>query len=186
VDIPDLFALFVRPLHRQGLRYMVSGSLASVHYGEPRLTMDVDIVVHLDAAQGGAIGSAFPSVDYYVPPVDVILAELDRPTRGHFNVVHLETGQKADFYPSRNHPYWAWAWEHRRPGPVGDDELYFAPPEYVILWKLEFYREGGGDKHLRDIRGMLAVSGGSIDRGFLADACDRLGLTTQWAAACQP
>ena len=80
MDIPDLFALFVRPLHRQGLRYMVSGSLASVHYGEPRLTMDVDIVVHLDAAQGGAIGSAFPSVDYYVPPVDVILAELDRLT----------------------------------------------------------------------------------------------------------
>jgi hypothetical protein len=33
---------------------------------------------------------------------------------------------------------------------------------------------------------MLAVSGGLIDRGFLADACDRLGLTTQWAAACQP
>ena len=50
VETSDLFALFVRPLHRSGLRYMISGSLASIYYGEPRLTMDVDIVVHLDRA----------------------------------------------------------------------------------------------------------------------------------------
>jgi hypothetical protein len=47
VDTPDLFTLFVRPLHRAEWRYMVSGSLASTHYGEPRLTMDVDLVVHI-------------------------------------------------------------------------------------------------------------------------------------------
>ncbi len=34
---PDLTALFLRPLEAAGLdRYMVSGSIASIEYGEPR------------------------------------------------------------------------------------------------------------------------------------------------------
>ena len=36
--------------------------------------------------------------------------------------------------------------------------LHVAPPEYVVVRKLEFYREGRSAKHLRDIRSMLAVS----------------------------
>jgi hypothetical protein len=30
------------------------------------------------------------------------------------------------------------------------------PPEYVVIKKLEFLREGGSEKHVRDIRGILA------------------------------
>ena len=33
----ELALLFLRPLHRLGLRYVVSGSVASILYGEPRL-----------------------------------------------------------------------------------------------------------------------------------------------------
>ena len=33
----------------------------------------------------------------------------------------------------------------------------FSPVEYVIISKLEFYREGGSEKHLRDIHGILAA-----------------------------
>ena len=41
---PDLTALFLRPLEGAGLdRYMVSGSIASIEYGEPRATLDVDV-----------------------------------------------------------------------------------------------------------------------------------------------
>jgi hypothetical protein len=44
---PDLFLLFVRPLNRAGIRYVISGSVAAIFYGEPRLTHDVDFVVFL-------------------------------------------------------------------------------------------------------------------------------------------
>jgi len=183
VEPPDLFELFVRPLHDAGLGYMVSGSLASVHYGEPRLTLDVDLVVHLAEADIATLVRLFPDTEYYLPPADVIAVELHRPTRGHFNVIHLPTGQKADVYPSRQHPYWDWAWQHRQLGKTGDAEAYFAPPEYVILWKLDFFREGGGEKHLRDIRGMLQVSKEEIDLDLLDRACAGLGLIPQWHAA---
>ena len=59
-------------------------------------------------------------------------------------------------------------------------DVWFAPPEYVILWKLEFYREGGGDKHIRDIRGILAVSGADLDMAFLGNAIPSLGITEEW------
>jgi hypothetical protein len=44
---PELSLLFVRPLNLIGARYIVSGSVASTLYGEPRLTNDVDFVVFL-------------------------------------------------------------------------------------------------------------------------------------------
>jgi hypothetical protein len=183
VETPDLFSLFVRPLHAAGLRYMVSGSLASIFYGEPRLTLDVDLVVHLDGGEAIVLAGLFSTENFYVPPPDVVALEIARPTRGHFNVIHFASGQKADFYPSRRHPWWSWAFEHRRLGRLGPDEIWFAPPEYVILWKLEFFREGGGDKHLRDIRGMLLVNAENIDRAMLDAACAELGLSEQWKRA---
>ena len=43
----DLSLLFVRPLNQLGVRYIVSGSVAAILYGEPRLTHAVDFVVFL-------------------------------------------------------------------------------------------------------------------------------------------
>jgi len=44
----ELSLLFVRPLNRLGVRYIVSGSVAAILYGEPRMTHDVDFVVFLN------------------------------------------------------------------------------------------------------------------------------------------
>ncbi|MSU25074.1 MAG: hypothetical protein EXS32_14800 [Opitutus sp.] len=180
---PDLFAIFVRPLHRAGVRYMITGPIASTHYGEPRLTMDVDLVVHLDESEIPTIAATFPEPDFYVPPTAVMAEEIRRPAHGHFNLIHLPTGLKADFYPSRHHTYWTWAWAHRRHAEIEGQPACFSPPEYVILSKLEFYREGGSEKHLRDIRGMLAVSPEEIDRALLDQATAALGLGDEWRSA---
>lgn len=45
----NVFLLFVRRLNSLGIRYMVTGSVASIAYGEARLTHDVDIVVEISA-----------------------------------------------------------------------------------------------------------------------------------------
>jgi hypothetical protein len=58
-----------------------------------------------------------------------------------------------------------------------------APPEYVILRKLEFYREGGSEKHLRDIRSMLDASPDAIDRGELERMIAERGLQGAWNKA---
>jgi len=39
---PNLFLMFTQRLNTLGVAYMVSGSVAVIIYGEPRLTHDVD------------------------------------------------------------------------------------------------------------------------------------------------
>jgi len=177
----DLLTLFVEPLDRLAIRYMVSGSVAAMLFGEPRLTHDVDLVAALDADAISRLGSAFRAPDFYVPPVDVMILESRRETRGHFNVIHVASGLKADVYPANRDPLHAWAIARTLRITVGGLTVSVAPPEYVILRKLEYYREGGSEKHLRDIRGMLAASSTAIDHAALVDWLARLGLEPQWA-----
>jgi len=177
---PELFLLFVRPLNRAGIRYIVSGSVAAIFYGEPRLTHDVDFVVFLSDADIQRLVEVFPAVDFYLPPVDTIAAEARREQRGHFNIIHLATGFKADCYLTGRDELHAWAFRLRRLVQFEGESVTLAPPEYVIVRKLEYYREGGSDKHLRDIRSMFAVSGGQLDRTALTEWIERRGLHKEW------
>jgi hypothetical protein len=178
---PDLISLFVAPLEAVGISaYMISGSIASIEYGEPRATLDIDIVLLLASEQVAQLAGLFPAPDYYLPPEDVVYLEIQRPARGHFNIIHVPSGLKADCYPSRSHPCLSWALSHRRRVRLMGIDVWMAPPEYVILWKLEFYREGREEKHLRDIRGILQVSGEELDRTFLEENIAALGLREGW------
>ncbi|MGF1656250.1 MAG: hypothetical protein ACFCU3_04640 [Verrucomicrobiales bacterium] len=181
---PDLFTLFIEPLEKNGIdSYMIGGSVAAIEFGEPRATLDIDVAILLNQTTSESLASLFPLPDYYCPPADVIELELARPSRGHFNLIHTPSGLKADFYPSTNHPLFPWAYRHRQRKTIGSLQVWFAPPEYVILWKLDFYREGGGEKHLRDIRGMLTVSENEINRELVEQWTVKLRLQEEWARA---
>lgn len=67
-------------------------------YGEPRVTHDIDFVVFLRADDALRLMKVFPGPQFYVPPAAVILEEMARERRGHFNLVHVESGLKGDFY----------------------------------------------------------------------------------------
>lgn len=177
----EIFLLFTAPLDSAHVAYMVSGSVASMVYGEPRLTNDVDIVVALSAAQANDIEKLFPLSDFYCPPSEVIAIETRRPRRGHFNIIHHETGHKADIYTAGSDPLQAWGLQHRQAiEVVPGKSLWIAPPEYVILRKLEYYREGQSEKHILDIRGMLDVSGDTLDKAFLRDQIEHMNLSREW------
>lgn len=172
---------FIDPLERAGVPYAIVGSVASSVYGEPRATNDVDLLIHLSRADAAKLVDAFPAEAFYVPPREVIEIELGRAHGGHINVIALETMMKADFYPLG--PAEAEWFSRRRALDVGGRTLWFAIPEAVIVHKLRFFREGGGERHLRDIRGMLVTGGPDIDRALIEHAVNELGLTAQWLAA---
>jgi len=178
---PDFIQLFVAPLEAAGIRYMITGSVASSIYGEPRNTLDIDLVVLLEQTDIGQLPSLFPESDFYLPPTDVITVESRRETRGHFNIIHHNTGLKADIYLSRSHPSLPWALDHTRRIQTPACEITVAPPEYVILHKLEFYRESGHQRHPRDIAGMISQQ--ELDLDFLEPAIIELHLTNEWHTA---
>ena len=79
---PDLVSLFVSPLNQLGLPYMVTGAVAAIIYGEPRLTRDLDVVVDLQPHDAARFAAAFAGPDCYVAPAEVIAEEARRPERG--------------------------------------------------------------------------------------------------------
>src|SRR5436309_3238880 len=111
---PELSLLFIRPLNLAGIRYAISGSVAAIIYGEPRLTHDVDFLVFLNEQNICQLSEIFPSPDFYVPPAEVIAAEAAREQRGHFNIIHVDTGFKADFYLTGRDDLNAWAFRNKR------------------------------------------------------------------------
>jgi hypothetical protein len=53
---------------------------------------------------------------------------------------------------------------------------FTAHPEGFILGKLIYYQQGGSDKHLRDIAGMLRISRNEIDLERLRVWASKLGV----------
>ena len=181
----ELSLLFVRPLNRLGARYIISGSVASILYGEPRFTNDVDFVVFLREREIAMLTEIFPAPEFYVPPLEIIVSEVSRPTKGQFNVIYADTGFKADFYTAGRDEFNAWGFRNSRQMTYRGEQVTVAPPEYVIVRKLEYFREGSSDKHLRDIRAMLNVSSDVIDREALNEWIKIRGVEKEWAKVCE-
>ena len=179
----NLFLLFTKGFDQVGVEYMITGSVAAMVYGEPRLTHDVDLVIILTSEAAERLESVFSLDAFYCPPQEVIKTELARAQRGHFNLIHHETGYKADVYIMGNDPLHAWAWQYRKRIEVGVDTIMLAPAEYVIVRKLQYFNEGGSQKHLTDIRGILRVSAPEVDLGRIEEWVTRLGLADVWSSA---
>jgi len=180
---PSLVDLFVSRIQRLGVPYVVTGAVAAIVYGEPRLTNDVDMIVALRPEDIEGFIRAFPAAEFYCPPEEVLKIEIRRPYRGHFNLIHHETGTKADIYLEGEDELHKWALSKRKGMILEGEHVKIAPPEYVIIRKLEYYREGGFRKHLRDIAGMLAISGEQIDSAQLQGFVHRYSLEGEWEKA---
>jgi len=81
-------------------------------------------------------------------------------------------------YIATNDRFQQWALASKREIDLGGIAVWIAPPEYVIVGKLEFFREGGSEKYLRDIRGILAIT--EVDRALIEQEVDRRGLREIW------
>jgi hypothetical protein len=170
-----------RRLEQAGIDYCIVGGLASIAYGRPRLTLDADLVVAVNPARIASLIAAFPAADFYLPPAEVLQAEVQRDSRGHFNIIHQHSALRGDCYLPGRSELARWELAHRQRLPLGSGQAWFAPPESVIIHKLVFHREGGSEKHLEDIRGILI--GTKVDRKIIADWIEQLGLAESWSAA---
>jgi len=75
VTAPDLIGLFIEPLEGTAIPYMITGGVASVIYGDPRFTRDVDVVLELRLTDVPRLARAFPENDYCVPPSETLAEE---------------------------------------------------------------------------------------------------------------
>ncbi len=170
----------VSRLERLGLDYFITGSVATAAYGPYRSTLDIDVVVLIRSGQIGAFCGAFAKPQFWVDDYSVRLAvESD----GMFTMIYEPSGEKVDVILPVDSDFNESRFERRRrielPSGV---TASVACPEHVILSKMDFYRQGGSEKHLSDITGMLQLQAVEIERPYVERMAYKMGTIEIWHA----
>ena len=174
----DVFRTALEKLDQASIPYMVVGSVASIVYGEPRMTKDMDVVINVRPEDASKFETLFPLSDYYCPPREVLIDECLN--RGQFNLLHPASGLKIDIIVMKNNPHSLEEFKRRSKISLWDGfEAYVAAPEDVIIKKLLYYQEGRSEKHLTDIKGILSQT--PIDKNYLERWIKTLRLEEFWS-----
>lgn len=178
MELYELLEQIVQTFERLQIPYLITGSVASMAYGEPRLTNDIDLVAGIQPKHINDVLAAFPPTLFYLSE-EAIRAAIAHQTQ--FNIIHPSSGLKIDVIVRKDTPFDRSRFARGRMlRPAESYQAVFASAEDVIIKKMEYYQEGASGKHLRDITGMLKISGNEIDQVYIAEWADRLGLRPIW------
>ena len=122
-------------LDRIGVQYLVTGSMATTMFGDPRFTNDVDIVVDLKESDLNDFLGVFPMPDFYVSEE---AARVAIRTKGQFNILHPDSGLKIDVIIPDNTAFNRSRLSRGFRANSSGYETMFASLEDVILKKLEY------------------------------------------------
>ena len=167
IDVLQRTALILEELK---IPYMISGSAASSFHAFVRSTQDGDLVVDLGSEKVEAFVAAFLSEFYLDPPSIRHALETGR----SFNLIHLESSIKIDFFPLRKRKFSLQEFSRRQPRLLLKDSAapaFVATAEDTILAKLEWFRAGGelSENQWRDVIGILKVQAHTLDSTYLKE-----------------
>jgi hypothetical protein len=164
VNVPDVFRRIIAALNQAGMGYMLSGSFASTHYGVPRSTQDIDLVIEATPAELRAFVEALSSKEYY--------ADLESALEAHkrqfiLNVIDLPTGWKIDLIIRKSRVFSQEEFRRRQRVCLHDVPLFVASAEDVVISKLEWAKLAESRCQIEDAAAILRVQWDLFDHCYL-------------------
>lgn len=156
---------------------MVTGSLASSYYGEPRATRDVDIVIDPTLDGLSRLVDELLAGNFYVDREVATQASVDRT---QFNAVASDAS-KIDFIVRKQRAFSIEEFGRRQSAELLGTRGYVTSPEDLVLVKLECAADTDSERQLRDAAGIVAVHD-TLDEAYIDRWADDLGVTDAWRA----
>ena len=183
LDYAGFVRLVIEALEAACVEYLVGGAVAAWAWGEPRATLDLDLVINLPVEAIPKLSHDLEKRDMRVPAEIILDTVLEDRADIPINAIHGRSGFKADLYPLRPHDELRQSAFRRRVqvdlGPqIG--AIYLHSPEDLILYKLWYYTLGQQTKHLRDITSIVMTLGDQLDANYIETWAPRNGLNTLW------
>jgi hypothetical protein len=181
------FAAFVRlvieALEDTGIEYLVGGAVAAWAWGEPRATLDLDVVADIPPEAADRLSTELAARRMLVPAEVIRETILEDRADLAINAIHVDAGYKAEIFPLRpGDALRQSALARRRAVDLGPDlgKVYLHSPEDLILYKLSYYAIGAQTKHLRDVAAIVLSLGDELDAAYIDRWARALGLNALW------
>ena len=171
----DLLIFIAQLLSLYHIKYLLTGSFAVSYYGVPRATHDIDFIIEVTEKSLPKLQSAMKTLGKEfladIPNIQNAVKE-----RSMFNIYHLETGIKVDFWIIKTQDF---QMKMKRGHDISFDKhvIHVISAEDLILNKLVWCKEVMSERHMRDCVGIWNVQGEQLDANYLKKQAKVLGVT---------
>jgi hypothetical protein len=179
----DFVKLVIEALEVVGVDYLIGGAVAAWAWGEPRSTLDLDLVVNIPVESVSLLSQELAKRDMLVPAGIIMDAIIEDRSDLPINAIHMYSGFKADLYPLRPNDELRLSALERRiqidfGPPIG--MVYVHSPEDLVVYKVLYFSISQQTKHLRDIAAILKSVGDEINYTYIETWVERKGLGQIW------
>jgi hypothetical protein len=158
--------------------YFILGGVATLVHGEPRTTMDLDIVAQIDRQAITRVVALLESQGFYCPFGAV--AEIQAGTGRMLGITHTVSALSADISIMNDRDHARSEMARRQLIDMDNDiSVWFCAPEDLILAKLQWGRSSASEKQQRDVLGVMKVQEGLLDLDYLRSWATQLDLVSQ-------
>lgn len=142
-------------------------------YTVPRMTRDIDFIVHLEAKNVDHFVSSFK--DGFYCDRDVIEEAIAGPVK-MFNIIDHASGYKADFVVLKNDPFRQEEFMRRLKVTYYGKTIFVVSPEDLLLSKLIWIQDFQSPLQIEDIRNLAVIE--NLDWPYIAKWVKQLKLRT--------
>jgi hypothetical protein len=166
-SIDDILLLVCKFLNGEGILYVIVGGIAVLYYGNPRTTMDVDIILKLREGNPEKLVAFMRKNGFFSSEMDLIAA--------FGEISHCTVEDKRSMIRLDLKSVYTEADEltlKRRKGVRWRNEMiYIASAEDTLANKLLL----GSEQDLKDAEGLWVRQMGKLDMKYLEERCQVLG-----------